>query len=77
MQPQNPLTDAQRDYIRRTITNGDALIRDLEREASTPESVDIEKLIAQMYRAFSMGAANAVLPSEPTPDTTREDSEHE
>ena len=67
------LTDAQKDFIRRTVQGGaEQLIADLEAQAS--QGVDIEKFIAAMYLTFQMKAPLPPQPDEPTPpDETEKD----
>lgn len=60
------LSDAHKEYIRRTVTVGaEQLIAILESAAASPEGADIEKFMAGMYFAFGMGAPLPPKPDEP------------
>jgi len=65
------LTDAHKSFIRANISNGDALIAMLEREAASPQGADLSKFMAGMYL---MAGMNATLPTNPpaTPDEPQE-----
>lgn len=68
MNNKQTLTDAHKAWIRKTVHNGDDLIRDLERDAQAGQ--DIEKRMATLYKIFGMSAP---MPSEPPTDETGKD----
>ena len=68
---QRHLTDVQKQILRQTVHNADQLIADLEREAATPEGVNIEGFMTGLY----LVSMNAPLPPQPDEPTESDDSE--